>query len=142
MAFYNALKRLRLTVNPNVVEADIWGGTFRQIAPASQPKFVPPETENSRVSNNYYFQRDHRRDYPQTTVYANPLAQLAEGSAVKSLAAGPGMAIATVTAQEIAATAADLPTPPSIHQHTWARSTDSAMPTDSKTTYFPVAAYV
>ncbi|KAI9187733.1 hypothetical protein H9P43_002124 [Blastocladiella emersonii ATCC 22665] len=138
----NIMKRLRLVVNPSAVEPDIWGGSFRTPAPASQPKYIPPETENDAISNNYYFQRDHRRNYPQTTVYANPTAPaLAAGADVKALPTGPGMAVIAPTVEEIRAVADSIPLPPSISHKQWNRSADSAMPTDSPTTYFHVTGY-
>jgi len=43
--------------------------TYRHPSPASQALYSPPKTEASRIANNYYFQRDSRRAYPQTIVH-------------------------------------------------------------------------
>ncbi|KNE60182.1 hypothetical protein AMAG_05601 [Allomyces macrogynus ATCC 38327] len=138
-------KRLRLVVNPQVIEPDLWSGSFRAIPPASQPAYKAPELPNDRITNNYYFQRDTRRNFPQTTIYANPTTPALAAGAAKALPQGPGMNVVPITeaptVESILADTSALPTPPAIHVHDFQRSTDSNLPTDSPTTYFHVAAY-
>ncbi|KAJ2351540.1 hypothetical protein IWW50_005548 [Coemansia erecta] len=43
--------------------------TFRSPAPVSQPEYKKPVTAASAISNNQYFKRDVRRNYPHTEVY-------------------------------------------------------------------------
>ncbi|OLY82453.1 hypothetical protein AYI68_g3428 [Smittium mucronatum] len=43
--------------------------TFRVPAPGEQPQFETPKTEASAISNNSYFKRDTRRNYPRLAVY-------------------------------------------------------------------------
>ncbi|KAJ1834367.1 hypothetical protein IWW55_002902 [Coemansia sp. RSA 2706] len=43
--------------------------TFRSPAPVSQPKYKKPLTPASDLSNNPYYKRDVRRNYPHTEVY-------------------------------------------------------------------------
>ncbi|KAJ2161315.1 hypothetical protein GGF46_001576 [Coemansia sp. RSA 552] len=43
--------------------------TFRSPAPVSQPENKKPETAASAISNNPYYKRDVRRNYPHTEVY-------------------------------------------------------------------------
>ncbi|KAJ2722314.1 hypothetical protein GGI07_003396 [Coemansia sp. Benny D115] len=43
--------------------------TFRSPAPASQPEYKKPIVAGSAISNNPYYKRDVRRNYPRTEVY-------------------------------------------------------------------------
>ncbi|EIE82703.1 hypothetical protein RO3G_07408 [Rhizopus delemar RA 99-880] len=60
-------------------------GKFRTPAVASRPeKYVYPKSKASNISNNYYFQRDTRRNYPRLAVYTQKeVAGLLEGASVK-----------------------------------------------------------
>lgn len=46
--------------------------TFRSPAPVSQPEYKKPLTAASDLSNNPYYKRDVRRNYPRTAVYTQP----------------------------------------------------------------------
>ncbi|KAJ1512117.1 hypothetical protein HMI55_006348 [Coelomomyces lativittatus] len=68
--FYRFLKKIRLVVNPTLIESEIWTGSYRHPSPASQ---IPVKTKQKlpKLTNKYYFERDHRRNYPQTVTYTN-----------------------------------------------------------------------
>lgn len=53
---------------------------------SSRPeKYVYPKSEASNLSNNYYFQRDVRRNYPRLAVYSqDKVAGLLEGASTKA----------------------------------------------------------
>ncbi|KAJ1928368.1 hypothetical protein IWQ60_002090 [Tieghemiomyces parasiticus] len=73
---WNAVKR-RLQVNPDAADSMFNPGTYRKPSPDSQKKFVPPITDKFNISNNYYFQRDVRRNYPRMAIYSQAyVAQL------------------------------------------------------------------
>ncbi|KAJ1677481.1 hypothetical protein EV182_006084, partial [Spiromyces aspiralis] len=50
-------------------ESNIYPDTFRKVSPGSQTPYVKPDTENSAIFNNQYFNRDMRRNYPRLAVY-------------------------------------------------------------------------
>ncbi|CAG8450343.1 7365_t:CDS:10 [Ambispora leptoticha] len=64
-------------------------GTYRTPAPGSQSKYVRPTTKHSDLAENYYFQRDARRDYPRLSVFTQKdVALLFAASNMKSITAG------------------------------------------------------
>ncbi|KAL7753517.1 hypothetical protein RI367_001292 [Sorochytrium milnesiophthora] len=149
MAFYNLLKRLRLTVNPELTESTFFG---HQAIRFPAPAYEGDKQPNDRIAKNQYFMRDNRRNYPQTTVYMNPTApQLAAGESVKSLPLGQGLAVVAPSLPALPDPArSDLPEgvsqtaviPPSVYNYKpLTLSTSSGLPTNSKTQYFEVANY-
>ncbi|KAG1444270.1 hypothetical protein G6F56_010368 [Rhizopus delemar] len=72
------------SVNPLSTDGMPVVGSFRTPAVASRPeKYVYPKSKASNISNNYYFQRDTRRNYPRLAVYTQKeVAGLLEGAAV------------------------------------------------------------
>ncbi|GAB5590574.1 hypothetical protein Unana1_05474 [Umbelopsis nana] len=74
-----------LSVNPKSTNGMPETGVFRTPAVGSRPeKYVYPKTEASNVSNNYYFERDTRRNYPRLAVYTQQdVAGLLTGAAVE-----------------------------------------------------------
>ncbi|KAI7833491.1 hypothetical protein BX661DRAFT_178485 [Kickxella alabastrina] len=71
--------------------------TFRSPAPASQPEYKKPVVPASAISNNYYYKRDVRRNYPQTEVYTqSDIGRLLLGPSVAEKIAAPA---ATATAE-------------------------------------------
>ncbi|KAJ1983668.1 hypothetical protein H4R34_001139 [Dimargaris verticillata] len=67
-AFWQTVKKY-LVVNPKAVDSMLNPGTYRKPSPNSQKKYIPKVTEAFDVANNYYFQRDVRRNYPRLAVY-------------------------------------------------------------------------
>ena len=53
---------------------------------SSRPeKYTEPTTHASNVANNYYFQRDVRRNYPRLAVYSqSKVAGLLEGASAQA----------------------------------------------------------
>ncbi|CAG8445505.1 13331_t:CDS:2 [Dentiscutata erythropus] len=65
-------------------------GVYRTPSPGSQPEtYVRPSTNHSDIAQNYYFNRDARRNYPRLAVYTqNDVAKLITASHLKSITAG------------------------------------------------------
>ncbi|KAI9251785.1 hypothetical protein BDA99DRAFT_521181 [Phascolomyces articulosus] len=79
------------SVNPLSTDGMPAVGKFRTPAVGSRPEtYTEPTTHASNVANNYYFQRDVRRNYPRLAVYTQTkVAGLLEGaSAQASIPAG------------------------------------------------------
>ncbi|OZJ02321.1 hypothetical protein BZG36_04446, partial [Bifiguratus adelaidae] len=56
--------------NPKSTDGMLPVGKYRTPSPGSpQTPYVPPKTPNAKVANNYYFNRDTRRNYPRLAVY-------------------------------------------------------------------------
>ncbi|KAI9481091.1 MAG: hypothetical protein EXX96DRAFT_480300 [Benjaminiella poitrasii] len=126
-------------------------GKFRTPAPASRPeKYTYPKSAASNVSNNYYFQRDTRRNYPRLAVYTQQdVALLLEGAPVK-----PELSAETAVEQTATTTAETrpfdeilksqtlytneklAPAPRFGAQVTWKQSEDFIPPDDGS--YFPL----
>ncbi|PVV00154.1 hypothetical protein BB559_000076 [Furculomyces boomerangus] len=52
-------------------------GVYRQPPPSDQPMYTRPESEASEISDNSYYKRDVRRNYPKMAVYSqNDVANL------------------------------------------------------------------
>ncbi|KAG2219785.1 hypothetical protein INT45_008876 [Circinella minor] len=74
------------SVNPLSTDGMPAVGKFRTPAPGSRPeKYTEPTTHASNVANNYYFQRDVRRNYPRLAVYTqSKVAGLLEGASAQA----------------------------------------------------------
>ncbi|KAL1927964.1 hypothetical protein VTP01DRAFT_3369 [Rhizomucor pusillus] len=74
------------SVNPLSTDGMPVVGKFRTPAPGTRPeKYQYPKTPASNVANNYYFQRDVRRNYPRLAVYTqSKVAGLLEGASVQA----------------------------------------------------------
>ncbi|KAI7888906.1 uncharacterized protein EV154DRAFT_516305 [Mucor mucedo] len=71
------------SINPLVTDGMPVVGKFRTPAPASQGKYTYPKTSASAISNNPYYKRDTRRNFPRLAVYKQQdLALLLEGGVV------------------------------------------------------------
>ncbi|KAJ1968430.1 hypothetical protein IWQ62_001254 [Dispira parvispora] len=66
--FWQSVKKY-LVVNADVPSSMFNPGTYRKPSPGSQPKYIPKVTEQSDISNNYYYQRDVRRNYPRVAMF-------------------------------------------------------------------------
>ncbi|CAG8639662.1 10845_t:CDS:2 [Funneliformis caledonium] len=86
--FFEKIRRL-LTVNPESNTGIPITGTYRTPAPGSQPKtYKRPLTKHSDLAQNYYYDRDARRNFPRLAVYTqNDVAKLIAVSNAKSIAA-------------------------------------------------------
>ena len=51
-----------LRINPKYPPTLTEAHTYRTVSPGSQPPYSPPA--NDKISKNYYFTRDARRNYP------------------------------------------------------------------------------
>ncbi|CAG8444578.1 12846_t:CDS:2 [Acaulospora morrowiae] len=87
--FYEKIRQL-LTVNPETNTGVPLTGIYRTPAPGSQPRdYVRPLTKHSDLAQNYYFNRDARRNYPRLAVYTQQdVAGLITASHLKSITAG------------------------------------------------------
>ncbi|KAI9488783.1 hypothetical protein BDB00DRAFT_846489 [Zychaea mexicana] len=74
------------SVNPLSTDGMPAVGKFRTPAVGSRTeKYKYPTTHASNVNNNYYFQRDVRRNYPRLAVYTqSKVAGLLEGASVQA----------------------------------------------------------
>ncbi|RIA82554.1 hypothetical protein C1645_500900 [Glomus cerebriforme] len=90
-SFFEKLRRL-LTVNPESNTGVPITGTYRTPAPGSQPKtYIHPLTKHSDLAQNYYYDRDARRNFPRLAMYTqNDVAKLIAVSNLKSISAGEG----------------------------------------------------
>ncbi|KAJ1982648.1 hypothetical protein H4R33_004988 [Dimargaris cristalligena] len=106
--FWNTVKKY-LVVNPNAAESMFNPGTYRKPSPDSQKKYVPKVTKAFAVSDNYYWQRDVRRNYPRLALYSQTdVAQMIAAPAAETIAA-PAQdtdAAATAAAADVTATSA------------------------------------
>ncbi|KAI8989562.1 hypothetical protein BDB01DRAFT_895370 [Pilobolus umbonatus] len=138
-----------LTVNPVSTDGMPIVGKFRTPAPGSRPeKYVYPKSKASNISNNYYFQRDTRRNYPRLAVYTQQdVAGLLEGSVKASLPKeGVEQAVAAVEStkplvevlntHKLYTVQKQAPTPRFGRQVTWKKSEDFIPPNDGS--YFPM----
>ncbi|ORZ11191.1 hypothetical protein BCR42DRAFT_421735 [Absidia repens] len=127
-------------------------GSFRTPAPGSRPeKYVYPKSAASNVSNNYYFQRDARRNYPRLAVYTQQnVAGLLEGAkAPEALPEGEtavqhiqeAKPLTQVLNQKIlySANGKAAPTPNWGRPVAWKESEDFVLPDDGS--YFPMKCY-
>ncbi|CAI2166691.1 17437_t:CDS:2 [Funneliformis geosporum] len=89
--FFEKIRRL-LTLNPESNTGVPITGTYRTPAPGSQPKtYKRPLTKHSDLAQNYYYDRDARRNFPRLAVYTqNDVAKLIAVSNLKSIAAEGG----------------------------------------------------
>ncbi|KAI8091172.1 uncharacterized protein B0P05DRAFT_583695 [Gilbertella persicaria] len=73
------------SINPKSTDGMPVVGKFRTPAVGSRPeKYTYPKSAASNISNNYYFQRDTRRNFPRTAIYTQQdVALLLEGAPVK-----------------------------------------------------------
>ncbi|OBZ84903.1 NADH-ubiquinone oxidoreductase 21 subunit [Choanephora cucurbitarum] len=90
------------SVNPKSTDGMPVVGKFRTPAVGSRPeKYTYPKSAASNISNNYYFQRDTRRNFPRTAIYTQKdLALLLEGAPVK-----PALSAEQATEQAVTTTA-------------------------------------
>ncbi|CAG8444962.1 5939_t:CDS:2 [Gigaspora rosea] len=100
--FWEKVRQL-LTVNPESNTGVPIPGVYRTPSPGSQPEtYVRPSTKHSDVAQNYYFNRDARRNYPRLAVYSqNDVAKLIAASHLKSITAGDQDASKESTTTEI-----------------------------------------
>ncbi|RIB03975.1 hypothetical protein C2G38_2048824 [Gigaspora rosea] len=84
--FWEKVRQL-LTVNPESNTGVPIPGVYRTPSPGSQPEtYVRPSTKHSDVAQNYYFNRDARRNYPRLAVYSqNDVAKLIAASHLKRI---------------------------------------------------------
>ncbi|KAJ1650948.1 hypothetical protein IWQ61_008370 [Dispira simplex] len=66
--FWQSVKKY-LVVNADVPSSMFNPGTYRKPSPGSLPKYIPKVTEKYDISNNYYYQRDVRRNYPRVAMF-------------------------------------------------------------------------
>ncbi|GAA5805059.1 hypothetical protein EDC94DRAFT_613147 [Helicostylum pulchrum] len=139
-----------LSINPLSTDGMPVVGKFRTPAPASQGKYVYPKSEASAISNNPYYKRDTRRNFPRLAVYTqNDVALLLEGGHVDpslTAEAAADKAVATSTeakplveilnSQKLYTTSKLAPAPRFGPQVTWKESTDFVPPNDGS--YFPM----
>ncbi|KAI9315688.1 hypothetical protein BX666DRAFT_2019778 [Dichotomocladium elegans] len=133
-----------ISVNPLSTDGMPVVGKFRTPAVGSRPeKYAYPKSENSNLSNNYYYQRDVRRNYPRLAVYSQEkVAGLLEGAAQASIAAGAeGQAVQKVDAKPLVEVLASrqlfskqnqAPTPNWGRKMVWKESEDFIHPGDRK----------
>ncbi|CAO3687966.1 unnamed protein product [Umbelopsis vinacea] len=132
-------------------------GVFRTPATGSRPeKYVYPKTDASKVANNYYFQRDTRRNYPRLAVYTQQdIAGLLTGASVEPSLPLPGSDSQPVTPATVTETKSLTevlgstslyskgqlaPTPNWNPTKKWETSTDWKGPEDGS--YFPMRTFV
>ncbi|CAO3620117.1 unnamed protein product [Cunninghamella blakesleeana] len=144
------------SVNPLSTDGMPVVNRFRTPAPGTRPeKYTYPKSSASNISNNYYFQRDTRRNYPRLAVYTQQdLSALIEAPAAKAIAA-EGEAAAAETAAATIQEAKPLtqvlnnkvlynqqnvaPTPNWGRPMNWKVSEDFVLPNDGS--YFPMRCY-
>ncbi|ORY96899.1 hypothetical protein BCR43DRAFT_564109 [Syncephalastrum racemosum] len=136
-----------LSVNPKSTDGMPVVGKFRTPAVGSRPeKYEYPKTTASNVSNNYYFQRDVRRNYPRLAVYTQQsVAGLLEGASVQpslppAMADNQDVQPATITeakplvqvlnSQKLFSKDKPAPTPTWGRQVVWKTSEDFVQPED------------
>ncbi|KAI8984204.1 hypothetical protein BDF20DRAFT_858572 [Mycotypha africana] len=140
------------SVNPLSTDGMPVVGKFRTPAVGSRPeKYTTPKTSASNLSNNYYFNRDTRRNYPRLAVYTQQdVALMIEGAPVRaSLPAEKAAEQITTTVEEtkplvellnskkLTYSAEKLPpTPRFFPQPKWKVSEDFIPPNDGS--YFPM----
>ncbi|CAO3666330.1 hypothetical protein G6F70_005172 [Rhizopus microsporus] len=137
------------SVNPLSTDGMPVVGKFRTPAVGSRPeKYVYPKTKASNISNNYYFQRDTRRNYPRLAVYTQKeVAGLLEGAPVKpSLTPELATDIATTSevkplvevlnSRQLYSISKPAPTPSFGRKVHWRASEDFVPPNDGS--YFPM----
>ncbi|CAO3641851.1 unnamed protein product [Cunninghamella echinulata] len=145
------------SVNPLSTDGMPVVNKFRTPAPGSRPeKYTYPKSFASNLSNNYYFQRDTRRNYPRLAVYTQQdVATLIEGPKPKAIATEGEPAVSSTPAtireepvkpliqilntktlytQQNAA-----PTPNWGRPMNWKESEDFVLPNDGS--YFPMRCY-
>ncbi|KAI7901587.1 uncharacterized protein BX663DRAFT_513376 [Cokeromyces recurvatus] len=142
------------SVNPLSTDGMPVVGKFRTPAVGSRPeKYTYPKSSASNLSNNYYFQRDTRRNYPRLAVYTQQdVALLLEGAPVKpELSAETAVKQTTTTTVEtkplneilnsqiLYTTEKLAPAPRFGQQVKWKVSEDFIPPNDGS--YFPMRVY-
>ncbi|KAI8063853.1 hypothetical protein BC940DRAFT_306545 [Gongronella butleri] len=143
-----------LSVNPKSTNGMPVVGEYRTPAPGSRTeKYVYPKSSASNLSNNYYFQRDVRRNYPRLAVTTQQdLSLLLEGAPAKAIAEGAEAAAAeTAVVQQEAKPLTQVlnqktlyqgkpvPTPNWGRSLNWKISEDFVPPNDGS--YFPMKCY-
>ncbi|RKP06180.1 hypothetical protein THASP1DRAFT_31998 [Thamnocephalis sphaerospora] len=149
--FWQNLKKL-LVANPTFTEC-MPPKNYRTPSPGSQPAYKEPSTGASNISDNYYYQRDARRNYPRTivvsqeelakrlvapTIEAVPAPESADAAATtKIIPAEASMSLTDAIAQCDRAlyTPGRLPPVPG-SPYKWAISTDVEPPPPN--TYWPI----
>ncbi|CDS08958.1 hypothetical protein LRAMOSA10318 [Lichtheimia ramosa] len=137
------------SVNPLSTDGMPVVGKFRTPAVGSRPeKYVYPKSEASNLSNNYYFQRDVRRNYPRLAVYSqDKVAGLLEGASTKASTGAEGQAIQAVETKPLTEVLASrqlynkqrlAPTPNWGRKVVWKESEDFIHPGDPN---FPMRCY-
>ncbi|CAM0136669.1 hypothetical protein VKS41_003476 [Umbelopsis sp. WA50703] len=145
------------SVNPQSTNGMPATGVFRTPAVGSRPeKYVAPKTEASNVANNYYFQRDTRRNFPRLAVYTQQdVAGLLTGATVDPSLPPAGADSQPVTPATVTETKSLTevlgstslyskgqmpPTPNWNSTKKWEVSTDWKAPEEG--TYFPMRTFV
>ncbi|ORX56252.1 hypothetical protein DM01DRAFT_1366717 [Hesseltinella vesiculosa] len=142
-----------ISVNPKSTDGMPVVGKYRTPAPGTRPeKYVYPKSAASNLSNNYYFQRDVRRNYPRLAVTTQEQLSLAlEGAAPKAVEAAAGGEAQAVVQQEAKPLTQVLsqkslyqgekavPSPNWGRQLNWKISEDFVLPNDGS--YFPMKCY-
>ncbi|KAJ9052706.1 hypothetical protein DSO57_1031655 [Entomophthora muscae] len=95
-----------LSVNPEFSESCLEFGKFRPPPGSFTQKYEPEAGPADKVSNNYYYTRDVRRDYPRTTFYS-------QGDVATLLLATPTEAQKTIAGGEVSEATK---TPPSLNE--------------------------
>ncbi|KAI9348849.1 hypothetical protein BD770DRAFT_395110 [Pilaira anomala] len=139
------------SVNPLSTDGMPVVGKFRTPAPGSRPeKYIYPKSKASAISNNPYFKRDTRRNFPRLAVYTqSDVALLLEGGHINpSLPAEATVDKAVTTAtqakplvevlssQKLYSTSKLPPAPRFGPQVKWKVSEDFIPPNDGS--YFPM----
>ncbi|PVV03264.1 hypothetical protein BB560_002260 [Smittium megazygosporum] len=97
--FWRAVGK-RVWVN-DYMDSTLRVGKFRKPAPLNNPPYKPAITEASDISNNPYFKRDVRRNYPRVAVYSQQdLAKLLSKPEAEKIASSADGAAATSAEQK------------------------------------------
>ncbi|KAG9303983.1 hypothetical protein G9A89_005893 [Geosiphon pyriformis] len=151
--FFEKIRKL-FTVNPETNTGVPIVGTYRTPAPGSQPKYVRPVTKHSDLAQNYYYDRDSRRNYPRLSVLTQKdVAGLIAAGNLKSITAGQGNSSDTTTdvakiVENLSLTEVinalpkplyskdNLPPVPGVMNHNWKPSEDAVKPDPDQ--YWPM----
>ncbi|KAI8089019.1 uncharacterized protein BX664DRAFT_331984 [Halteromyces radiatus] len=143
------------SVNPLSTDGMPPVGKFRTPSPGSRPeKYVYPKSAASNVNNNYYFQRDVRRNYPRLTVYTQQsVAGLLEGNVTTKAIPAEGETAVVEQTKDVkplvqvlnqkilynTSSGKAAPTPSWGRPMVWKESEDFVLPNDGS--YFPMKCY-
>ncbi|KAI7861751.1 hypothetical protein BDF14DRAFT_1876939 [Spinellus fusiger] len=136
------------SVNPLSTDGMPVVGKFRTPAAGSRPeKYAYPKTEASKISGNYYFQRDTRRNYPRLAVYTQEkVAGLIDGGfitpgqiAAPAQVSNPKPLVEVLNTHKLYSSEKQAPVPAWGRKMVWKESEDFVYPNNG--TYFPMKVY-